>query len=1120
MKKLLTTLFLLFALIPNLSFAETNNKRECGEIRPETSEGYFDLCKEDSINDLFSIIFPYYDELNLNYLKIGSEEKNEAAIELKKESKFSKIFHYFVLKFNNIIFYGAGLFIIIFLLVESVATYRTENISNYFKYIGTAFLVAILTFPVPSFNHYSLAQIASISFVKNSVSIANYVNRKFLQFMNFDTNEADVSSQRISVNTKAKGQQLTEMALCGVRTKRAKQQNYFGLLDDNPLGTFSVNNLGNNLGSVFTSSTGDIDDEITSYDFANVQKQLNSCFGNKYSATKKDNALTFLGYEGVDSCHFGGSTVDTSTGEEKVSYGFNEDKFGYGYDCGAIYYSDTDITSKLDNDSNNVDSNKFDQVNEQIEEDSLAIVSTYNNLSFTMSLISKLENIVAESASQQLDEDQTLAKLNEAAAELSNDLESKTSQLAKRYESKLKSTVSKQRTRLLNIYYSQLHKKALKAMLGGNTYGDFYEDKQSNNNNIKYLLNEYSLNTAKYLNAANCYKNVDDYRTISAFNLADLQNDKESIQKLQEGFGTNTFECLNTEMMYGNSINVDLVGTALDMPSELATIRTYFDEHTNLIPNYQAAQNAAVSHLNKKARQYQSVLNAYLYVTEKATADSLARTLKKAVDKDGLTLLSKNGILGTITLQYNFGAYSSNASQQVQSLSEIFSVDNGSNGSTTNYLNNQADNFIALQAFAEEDKPMKTIESQIADKNFNFNFINVNSFFAQKNSYSVSDQDSAFEKTKRQNDDIADSDFIKAIKELFLSPTDSFRKNVGAVKGQSLNERVNECEQQDLDFLCIENLGNTSYSLQEFGSKSISAYIAINLIDKGADSLSGLSDDYDNDSANKKKKKGLKSYIIKGIGLTILAVSVLAKMLLAVAVQISPILLMIGIFMGYIVPFIPVMRFFVEIIIYALLAMISIFTIPLVIITGFLKRDLNFKPVVNSYITLLLHLVIITILYCVGTMLFSIFTYLIYQGATSILNNSSTDITDLLINNIMAWSFIAVLSFFAVLKIFDFAYWSNMIYKSFGVAGLDHNNESMAFERLIQAGAIGSVVTNTTDIAGDALNKTTTKARNSLRNVIEMRRNKRNRVLDELSNSVESFTTDKKEEEKKEDNDE
>ncbi|WP_290518913.1 hypothetical protein [Alcanivorax sp.] len=1103
MKKLFALFILLFTFIPALSYAEIKN--ECGEIKASSNEGYLDRCNQDALNDTVNYLFPNV----VKFITLGNEETSDAKLEALKQTPTARIIDTAVTKFNIYSFSISAFILFVAGLVALFKSTNTGNVSFIAKSVATIAIIGILTFPFSAFKNYSLAQVAVISVAKSSISASTFLVRKYIDFRNFDLNKIDVSTTKISQSTRIKGQQLSQMALCGVRTERAKQQNYFTLLDENPLSTGKKYwNKGLSVGSSITG-VGDIDDHITTYDFANVQKQLNGCYGNKYKATKKDHEITFLSYGGIDSCHFGDSTVDYEDGEEKIDYGFNEEKMGYGYECGAIYYADTEV-DYIDSESSGIKDGKFDEVKEQIESDELAIVSTFNTLNFSLKVMKEVEKVVEESSSNNLSEDETLEKLNSVATTLTNDLLYKSKQLGKKYESKLQSTVSSQRTNLLNIYYTQLHKKAMKAMLGGFTPGNFYEDEKSNNNNIKHILNNYALETAKYLNAASCYKNVDDYRLISNFNLADLKNDEESIQKLQKDFGTNTFECLNVDMYKAGDINVDLVGTALDMPPELATIRAYFDENTQLFKNYQAQQKSAVDHLNKKARHYQSALNGYLYVIERATADSLSQTFKRIVDKDSLTALSKKGVLGLLTLSNANNAYSSNASQKIDSLSEIFAVDNGSNNSSMNYLTNQADNYIALQAFADEDLPYQAIESQIADKSFNFNYINTDSFYSQKNNYSVGDE-ASFEKTKRQNDDIETSDFHKAFAELANSPTTPFRKIVGAAKGQSLNERVSECIDQDLDFLCLKNDSDVMVALNEFGQRGVTASISIAFLEQGSNALGG-NNDYD--GGKNKKKKGWKSYIIKGLGIAVLAVSEVAKAIISVAAQINPMILMVSIFLGYVVPFIPIMKFFVELIMYTILLLVSVFTIPLTMIFGAFRNELDLKPVFNTFITLFLHIPLITTIYIAGlTLLGGLFWLLLVsaQGMT----NSNSGIINLLMDNLIMFTFLGVMMFFIVLKVFDFSFWTNHIYKQFGLQGINFTNDSMAFERLMQTGAIHNVVTSATNFGGGIVNKVTHKAAvRPYRNFLDRKR-KKEETEDSTLNKIAEATA--KKEEKKED---
>ena len=222
---------------------------------------------------------------------------------------------------------------------------------------------------------------------------------------------------------------------------------------------------------------------------------------------------------------------------------------------------------------------------------------------------------------------------------------------------------------------------------------------------------------------------------------------------------------------------------------------------------------------------------------------------------------------------------------------------------------------------------------------------------------------------------------------------------------------------------------------------------------------------------------------------------------------------MVSIFLGYVVPFIPIMKFFVEIIMYTILLLVSMFTIPLTMIFGAFRNELDLKPVFNTCITLFLHIPLITTIYIAGlTLLGGLFWLLLVsaQGMT----NSNSGIINLLMDNLIMFTFLGVMMFFIVLKVFDFSFWTNHIYKQFGLQGINFTNDSMAFERLMQTGAIHNVVTSATNFGGGIVNKATHTAGRPYRYLLETRRKNAQTRENSLNHIAEATV---KKEEKKED---
>lgn len=1121
MKKLLSILLITF-ILPNFANAENS---KCGELDDSKYIQSGELCKEDRYNDIINTLYPQISQNETTQtLHFSNEEFSKERYKSLETGMFSKVINLAIYTVNN----GLYIFIILCIAVFSLASFTKStylgNAASAFNTSKKTLVIAVL-FVVPvsvaTFSYYptnySLHNSLIVAIMKNSLSSATSLFRSNIKARNQTTSgEAKTNSIIISNSTKEKGQQLTKMALCGVRTERAKQQNYFELLDDNPLTT--GDSIYNESMSWISGISGvaDIDEEITSYDFANVQKQVRSCYGNKYSATKKDNALTFLSYGGINSCHLENkSTVDSSSGEEKVSYGWNESKFGYDYECGAIYYADTSIDDNTDIAKAGIDDSIFDSVVTQLEEDELAITTTFNTLGFTTSLLDSLESIVEKASNESLNETDTLNEFNvEVVNPLSKNINEKVKALSKNYESKLKSKTSSERSIALNTYNTVSHKRALKAMLGGYTPGDFYEDEFSNNNNIKYILNNYALKTAEYLNAANCYKNVDDFVTIARFHNSELINDEESIKKVQKGFGTNTFECLNTEMMFGNEVRIDLVGTGLDMPFELASITTYFDEQTKLRSGYQVTQEKAVQYLNEKAKKSQAVLNAYIYTVEKATAQSLAKSLKTVIDEKGLTDISKFGVMKLPVLQFEYSAYTSNAAAQVDSLYDVFSVDSGDNALSTNYLNAQNDNYIAFQAFAEEDVPYKNIESSIADKSFDFSFIDTSSFYNQKNDYALDSESNAFNKTKLQNDDIASTDFQRHFKEIINRPLDPFRRLFKAKEGQSLSERIRECEA--LSFTqCADTKNHIYNAVSEFGQEMTGFYVTAITIQKGSEGLSGILKGIGDDNSKKKKSKA--KAILAKAGILISVITGAAKILIDIAAQVAPLMLLIGIFLGKVVPAIALIRFIVEFFRYFISTIYYHIAGPFIAASMFFGEEKKLNPLYSMYTYIYLHPIIVVGWYLIGLEIINLFSFTTFSLTTPIL-----DVSGGLIDNLFAQGIYylinGILLLFIVKVVTDFSIPSNYIYGVMNVNAPTNSDNSMGTERMITTGALYSVTQTVTGVGANAAYQAGSSSRDALRRIQRRRQannEKRNNVLGKVAESVQD-----KKEEKKEDNDE
>jgi len=1119
MKKLLSILLITF-ILPTFANADNSN---CGEFDDSKYIQSGELCKEDRVNDIINTLYPQIAQLDLTKsLHFSNEEFSEERYKSLETGMFSKVINLVIYTVNNGLYIFILLSIFILMLASFTKSVWAGSIAETFTaskkgiIIGVLFVVPVsvttLSYYPTTFNlHNSII----VALMKNSISQATSLFRTNIKARNQITSgEAKTNSIIISNSTKEKGQQLTKMALCGVRTERAKQQNYFTLLDDKPLSTgdSAINEGMSWIGGI--SGVGDIDDAITSYDFTNVQKQLSGCYGNKYSATKKDLEINFLSYGGIDSCHLDNSSeIDRNSGEEKTSYGWNESKFGYDYECGAIYYADTSIDDNTDIAKAGIDDSIFKTVVDQLEEDELTITATFNTLGFTTSLVSKLEKIVETSSSEGLNETETLREINSVVVNpLSDNINEKVKQLSKRYESKLKGKTGSERSIVLNTYNTVSHKRALKSMLGGYTAGDFYEDEKSNNNNIKYLLNNYALKTAEYLNASNCYKNVDDYRIIASFNNSNLTNDKKSIKRVQKDFGTNTFECLNTEMVQGGEIKINLVGTGLDMPAELASISTYFDEETQLRAGYQVAQEQAVQYLNEKAKKYQAVLNAYIYAVEKATAQSLAKSLKNVIDEKGLTDISKFGIMKLPILQFEYSAYTSNASAQVESLYEIFSVDSGDNALSTNYINGQNDNYIAFQGFAEGDTPYQNLESKVADKSFNFSFIDTASFYNQKNDYALDSDSNAFNKTKLQNDDIASTDFQRHFKEIINRPLDSFRRLYQAKEGQSLSERMNECS--DLSITqCADPNNHIFNAVSEFGQEMTGFYVTALTVQKGSEGLSGILKGVGDDNSKKKKSK-VKALLAKA-GVLISLVTGVAKIIIDIAAQVAPMLLLIGIFLGKVVPAIALIRFIVELFRYFISTIYYHIAGPFIAVSMFFGEEKKLNPLYSMYTYVYLHPIIVVGWYLLALELINLFAFATFSLTTPILDISS-GLIDTLFAQGMYYLINGILLLFIVKVVTDFSIPANYIYGVMNVNAPTNGDNSMGTERMITTGALYSVTQTVTGVGANTAYQAGSSSRDALRRIQRRKqanKDKKNNVLGKVAESVQG----NKEEEKKED---
>lgn len=681
--------------------------------------------------------------------------------------------------------------------------------------------------------------------------IANAITAYTIKLQTFFS---DSSSESVFtyINATEDSKELTKIFLANERTNRAIIQSNIGEINkDTQMKESALSNVYQFARSKVTSYE-DGSKYLKDTNFWSAEEQFKNCFGTKAVATKTSSnyfsdimldEIQSYSIEGVGHCNFDGISRMGPDGESKTNFGDAPEKYGNPYSVGLIGYQDTLLR---DSEQTSLGGEYYDVVSENVNSEAESIVNKFRMMNFTSSVTSSLEEIVESG----LETDEEIRKqVNSTVIPgVKEEIKSLITQKVKNFRNKISGYSADKREQLEETFINSMVTIVVKASQGGFDNGNIYIDGSYSNSGFEYLLNNYSKESAKYLNASHCYRNIKDYQELGVLINKGYENTEEDYEDFQQNLGTKNAECLSFNIEEDGKATIEFIGTEFDS-DERASFKTYVNEQNVFKAGTSVVSEEYSAELANKAKKKQAVVSLYFYTIRQSAKEALSEIRFNLQDRDATQSIINKGFLGVFSHFYSAGPKSSNAANAIDNIDSILSV------SSENFLEGGYNGYVNIKAFYDVESSTETIDVQFNETNVEYFFSSLNDAVANINRQSAM-------KTKESIQMGYMEKFNRALTALLQQPVRPILDMFGAEEGQTINERMAECG------ISCGLTGDTKHvyvAAPEAGYRLFEMASLFILIDAFFDGVeegvgNSIDDSIDNATDNKSVKKGAKLF--------------------------------------------------------------------------------------------------------------------------------------------------------------------------------------------------------------------------------------------------------------------
>lgn len=845
---------------------------------------------------------------------------------------------------------------------------------------------------------------------------------------------------------------------------------------DNHPATFLASVLSDGAGALKSSIGGESSQlEFNDDDLNFVNGHINYCVGSAWYVTQTGN---YTDYAEINSLSLENKRRCFDPDGNFIANRLNhdEDIHGYSYSSGSIYYGQNKLfgsafeKSVLTQTKDTQDTTVGEVIVAAIE-DSSDIIGNFSSVSKYEDIMNKIKPIAMKNTPIPTEElnNSIVPALKE---EISDQIRQKYSAFKNNFDSKLSEG---EKAKMQGIYLYALHYTVLKSLAGG-YLPDGYEDKILLNENytdtiMGTMINKEAVVAAKKIQTAYCLPKVsklgesnllrkkalnEKYKSTSEDDAEEFMDEAVKINGL--------FECIDTNIVKGSNGVIDFIE-----PNRNNVFNLVFGENNKINPDASTKleeESNALMDLVKKEHIYP--LTMYIYTIKKATAESLSDMIKNETDKEMVNSLRQRGWLSFASYLLEISQIQSMSSNYIEEIISFFTVSSTKTGNsiTGNY-------HVNINAFFQDSatEEEKEFPAQISD----FSVMNLNNFWLNASNMGESNTNFYMGKNDQMAKQTAFDKIMDSLKEVALTPTDPLRQMVGAEKGESLGERLENCVDTAED--CIPQVHPLN-SITSFGHEMIGVAVTFKIVHFVVDGLMSMIDEtidvlaasISGGNSTTKKALGflgnLGGAVIKGILILVHAVT-------GVLNSVASVLLIAGIFLGYIVPLIPFIAMLVAFmgwIVSILVGLLVIVVWPAVWAMPKNENNegrVNFKTLWALYGQILLKPAILVIALAFAWVLSNVVIFtlsILISVVFASIETSSSGIISWMFDQFLFYITLTVLIFITLS--YSFKIVNKLTDEFFKKTGIDQSSDqqlmdSLGFERAVQAMAVADVAERT-----------------------------------------------------------
>lgn len=811
-----------------------------------------------------------------------------------------------------------------------------------------------------------------------------------------------------------------------------------------------------------------------------INGHVNYCVGSAWNKTKTNDYIEGQLELGSLSLNSFSRCTDYQGRYINNQLRIDTDIHGYRYGSGVINYGENKIMGSayektvLTQTKDDVQDTIVQEVIERAITDSSSIVASFSSVEKYKNILEKLKGIAAGTPSEPIFSINS-SVVPDLQADITESVRSTYGSFKSEFDSKFSES---EKAKMQGIYLYALHYTAMKALMGGYESASNNQKiilhKNDNKTIISSIINDETNVAAKKLETAFCYKNADKMGEINLLR-KDFNGKSATDEDVAEDFYDEAltinglFECIDTEIVSGNQISIDFITREAGLNS--GVFEGLFDENNKINVAYSEALKSESSVIMDNVRkEHYLPLTYYIYTIKKATAESLSDMVKNETDKEMVNSLRKRGWLSFSSYLLEISQIQAMSSNYIEEIVSFFSASTQPTGdSVTGSYHVNLDAFYK-DAASEDDKKFP---AQLE----NFSPMNLNSFWVSASKGGNIDKEIYTYQNDTSLVQEVFNEIMDSVQEVVFTPTDPLRQMFGAETGETLKERLEGCVDSAED--CVPQVHPLN-AVTSFGHELIGVGVFFKLfyqvinglmsaIDLAIDVVAGAI------SGGNKSLKGALNALGKVGGFIVKAVIIAVYAVASLFNGIADILILAGVFLGYIVPLIPFiatlvafMGWIVSILVGLLVIVVwpALWSIP--------KNEgnegrVNFKSLWALYGQILLKPSILVIALAFAWVLCNVIIFsisILLSVVFSSVESATDGIISYMFDQLMFYITISVLIFITLSYAFKIV--NKLTDEFFKKTGIDQASDqqlidSLAFERAMQAMAVKEVATNVLD---------------------------------------------------------